>query len=235
MAYRTPVLLPRLLIALLAAQASACIIISDDGTSAGTSSSTTSDASTSGATSTASDASTSGATSTGTDSASTTAASDTATSDTASGTASGTTAETSTSGTTVDTTGSTTGGADPGFDPADPGVQMCADPFADDPVEIMSAAIKGDILFLSIGYGGGCQTHDFGLCWDGAFAESDPVQASLVLAHDAKGDLCEAYITEEKQLELTSLKKAWQDAYQQQSGTIIIHLAGWTDPISYFF
>ena len=234
MAYRTPVLLPRLLIALLAAQASACIIISDDGTSAGTSSSTTSDASTSGATSTASDASTSGATSTGTDSASTTAASDTATSDTASGTASGTTAETSTSGTTVDTTG-TTGGADPGFDPADPGVQMCADPFADDPVEIMSAAIKGDILFLSIGYGGGCQTHDFGLCWDGAFAESDPVQASLVLAHDAKGDLCEAYITEEKQLELTSLKKAWQDAYQQQSGTIIIHLAGWTDPISYFF
>ena len=234
MAYRTPVLLPRLLIALLAAQAAACIIISDDGTSAGTSSSTTSDASTSGATSTASDASTSGATSTGTDSASTTAASDTATSDTASGTASGTTAETSTSGTTVDTTG-TTGGADPGFDPADPGVQMCADPFADDPVEIMSAAIKGDILFLSIGYGGGCQTHDFGLCWDGAFAESDPVQASLVLAHDAKGDLCEAYITEEKQLELTSLKKAWQDAYQQQSGTIIIHLAGWTDPISYFF
>lgn len=224
MAYRVTALLPRLLIALLAAQASACIIITDDTTTAGSSSSSgdasTGDTSTSGATSTTV------ATSTGTDSASTTAASDSTTAGT-----SGTTAETGSAGTTA----TTTGGADPGFDPADPGVQSCADPFADDPVDIMSAAIKGDVLFLSIGYGGGCQTHDFGLCWDGAFAESDPVQTKLALAHDGHGDACEAYITEEKQLELIALKKAWQDAYQQQSGTIIIHLAGWADPIPYIF
>lgn len=222
-----------LLTLLLAVQATACIII-DGGKTTDSDATTTADATSSSS----SDSTTGTNSSTGTDSTAGTDSSAGTGTDSATTSSSGTTGA-STSGTTIETTtattGDTTGGADPGFDPNDPGVQTCADPFANDSVDIMSAAIKGDLLFLDIGYSGGCQTHDFGLCWDGAFAESDPVQASLVLAHDGHGDACEAYITEQKQLMLAPLKKAWQDAYQQQSGTIILNLAGWADPIPYIF
>lgn len=140
-----------------------------------------------------------------------------------------------TSTTDPDTSSGTTGGGGLGFDPLDDGVQMCSDGFAQDPVEITAAAIKGDVLFLDIAYGGGCADHEFGLCWDGAFAESDPVQTWMTLGHESNDDPCDAIVMEERQLDLTDLKQAWIDGYQQMSGTIIIHLTGWSDPIYYNF
>lgn len=198
------------------------------GTSS-TSSSSDTDTSTSTSTSTAS-------TSDGMTSSTSTSTSTSATATTTSTSASSSTAATEgTTGESTSTAGTTTGGAGPGFDPDDGAIQLCVDPYASDPVEIFDAAIKGDVLFLDIGYGGGCEDHLFGLCWDGLFAESEPVQVSIALGHDAQGDACEAYIMEQKAIDLGPLRQAWIDAYGQQSGTITIHLAGFDQPIDYTF
>lgn len=86
-----------------------------------------------------------------------------------------------------------------------------------------SASVSGDTLSIDVSYGGGCETHDFQICWDGLFLESEPVQVGLEVWHDAHGDACEAEISETLTFDLSPLKQAWQDGYQQESGTITIH------------
>ncbi|MCA9693833.1 MAG: hypothetical protein KC636_29875 [Myxococcales bacterium] len=134
-----------------------------------------------------------------------------------------TTVEPTTDATTDATTDTTTGG----FDPDDPGVQLCGLDYPMDLVTIDAAVINGDDLELMIGYGGGCEEHDFGLCWDGLFLESNPVQAGVTLAHDGHGDACEAYLMEMITIDLSPLKAAWIDAYNQDSGTILVNLGGY--------
>lgn len=85
-------------------------------------------------------------------------------------------------------------------------------------------AIAGDTLEITVSYSGGCEEHEFQLCWDGAFMESDPVQARLTLGHDAHGDACEAYLTETLIFGLEPLKQAWIDSYGGSTGTIILEL-----------
>jgi hypothetical protein len=89
----------------------------------------------------------------------------------------------------------------------------------------MSLTINGDCLDVEVGYSGGCEDHDFTSCWDESFAESDPVQAWLWIDHDAHNDLCEAYIQTTVSFDLTALREGWQEAYQADSGSIIIHVA----------
>ena len=91
-----------------------------------------------------------------------------------------------------------------------------------DATELGEAAISGDTLTIGASYGGGCEAHDFQVCWDQSFMESEPVQVRLEVWHDANGDSCEAYLSETLQFDLAPLKQAWQDAYQQESGTITI-------------
>ncbi len=144
---------------------------------------------------------------------------------------------TTSSSTSGSTTGDTSDTSDTGgsFDPDDDGVQLCGGDYPMDPVDITSGVINGDTLTLSVAYGGGCEEHDFGLCWDSLFLESEPVQVNLALAHDGMGDACEAYIMEDLVLDLTPLKQAYQDAYQTDTGTITIHVDGLDGPITYSF
>lgn len=96
-----------------------------------------------------------------------------------------------------------------------------------DTFDVTSVAIDGDLLNVGVAYAGGCQTHEWTLCWpDQVFMESDPVQASLEILHDAHGDSCEAWIEETIQLDLSPLASAWQGAYGASSGTIVVHVAG---------
>jgi hypothetical protein len=98
-----------------------------------------------------------------------------------------------------------------------------------DEYEVIAASISGDTLTVDVGYGGGCATHDFTLCWpDQAFAESDPVQATVEPFHDAHDDECDMYIEEPRTFDLAPLKQAWQDAYHATSGTILVHVGGQT-------
>lgn len=103
-----------------------------------------------------------------------------------------------------------------------------------DPFEVAAATVAGDTLTVSVSYGGGCEAHDFALCWpDGTFMESAPVQVDLDLWHDGHDDPCDAYLSEDRALDLTPLKLAWQVAYHATSGTIVIHVNDQT--VSYSF
>ena len=104
-----------------------------------------------------------------------------------------------------------------------------------DPLEIGSAAIEGDTLKVEVTYGGGCEMHVIDMCWDGNFAESFPVQAWIALSHDSNDDSCEALITEMRSIDLGAMKTAYQEGYQTQNGTIIIHLGGWPSTLDYTF
>ena len=57
----------------------------------------------------------------------------------------------------------------------------------------------------------------------------------VLLSHEDNDDPCEAWITEEMVFNLLPLKKAWQEQYNEMSGTIIINLEGWEEQITYDF
>lgn len=98
-----------------------------------------------------------------------------------------------------------------------------------DEISVDGASISGDTLSVDVGHGGGCETHEYSICWpDQTFMESEPVQVNLEIYHDANGDMCDAYFTSTLTFDLTPLKTAWQDAYQQESGTITVHVDGQT-------
>ena len=103
-----------------------------------------------------------------------------------------------------------------------------------DPVDIGAVTVDGDLLSVDVAFGGGCEAHSFAICWpDQAFMESEPVQVGLEVWHDANGDGCEAYLHETLVTELSPLKQAWIDAYQQESGTILLNIGG--QQVSYSF
>ena len=102
-----------------------------------------------------------------------------------------------------------------------------------DATDLAEAALSLDTLTLVASYSGGCEAHEFQICWDQDFAESAPVQIWLEVWHDANGDACEAIDTQTLSFDLTPLKQAWQDAYQQSSGEITVHTDGGT--VAYTF
>lgn len=93
-----------------------------------------------------------------------------------------------------------------------------------DPFTLLEAEIEGDTLSMQVGYGGGCRSHKFELLISDEFMESEPVQTVAVLDHDSGDDPCDAYILTWLFADLSPLKQAWQAAYLQESGKIVLHL-----------
>lgn len=98
------------------------------------------------------------------------------------------------------------------------------DRFGTDDFELNSAAITDDTLTVSVSYSGGCEAHQFTLVASESFLESFPVQLHVYIAHNANGDTCEAYPTEDYHFDLTPIKTRYQEAYRQEAGTIILIL-----------
>ena len=98
------------------------------------------------------------------------------------------------------------------------------DQFGTDPYTLNSATITEDTLNISVSYSGGCKNHQFTLVVSEEFLESFPVQLHAYLAHDANGDTCEAYPTEDYRFDLTPIKTMYQNAYRQEAGTIVLRL-----------
>ncbi len=83
-----------------------------------------------------------------------------------------------------------------------------------DPFVINEASISGNVLTLSVSYGGGCEDHDFLLYMSPpAFMESFPVQANLYLHHDGHADACDAYLTEELHFDLSPIRSLYYRFY----------------------
>ena len=105
---------------------------------------------------------------------------------------------------------------------------------ADDFV-LSAAAIAGDTLAVTVEYGGGCAEHVFALDASGAFLESDPVQLVVSLAHNANGDACQRWVTQDYCFSLAPLKARYREEYQQDSGAIVLQLEGSQSELVYEF
>lgn len=98
-------------------------------------------------------------------------------------------------------------------------------PFPKDDVTIEGASIEGDLLTLDVAYGGGCRTHQFRLYGSNGFMESYPVQARVILSHNANGDHCEALIRHDIVFDLSPLKQSYQRGYQDD-GPVLLRITG---------
>ena len=109
------------------------------------------------------------------------------------------------------------------------------DKFGNDVFVINSATITEDTLEISVSYSGGCKEHKFTLISSDHFLESFPVQLHVSVAHDAMGDSCEAYPTEEYHFDLTPIKTMYQEAYRVDTGTIVLRLKDYPQELNYTF
>ena len=76
-----------------------------------------------------------------------------------------------------------------------------------DPIEINSATIEGDCLFLSVSHSGGCEEHLYELVEFPLFCGTPPLPPTMLqLRHDANNDYCEAYITTMISFDLSNLQ-----------------------------
>ena len=103
-----------------------------------------------------------------------------------------------------------------------------------DPITINDVKIIKDLINLNVSYGGGCEEHIFALVAS-AFIESNPVQVNVLLSHEDNNDPCEMWITQDFIFNLKPLKRAWQQAYNKISGTIILNLQGYDEVLYYNF
>jgi hypothetical protein len=95
---------------------------------------------------------------------------------------------------------------------------------ARDFVGVSGVSVSGDALTLTVTHSGGCKTHEYGLCWNQTFLESQPVQAQLRVLHEDNGDSCEAIVTNTLTFDLADLKAAYRSGYASQTGTVILRL-----------
>ncbi len=95
-----------------------------------------------------------------------------------------------------------------------------------DPFVLNDAAIAGDTLSLNLSYAGGCARHEFTLVASELFRESDPVQLPVTLAHDANGDSCEAWLTQDYEFDLSLLRDRYRQAYGGGPGRMVLLLEG---------
>ena len=96
--------------------------------------------------------------------------------------------------------------------------------FGTDRYVLNAATITDDTLTINVSYGGGCKTHQFTLIASEAFLESFPVQLPISIAHNANGDLCRAWLTEDYHFDLTPIKTLYQEGYRQEAGIIVFRL-----------
>ena len=83
-----------------------------------------------------------------------------------------------------------------------------------------SMTIEANTLRVTVSYGGGCEDHEFAACWDGTIQESNPAQLSLTLAHDANDDLCDAFITRDLFIDISSLPAGFGSPARGTANTI---------------
>jgi len=96
-----------------------------------------------------------------------------------------------------------------------------------DPFSVEETSVAGDVLRVKVQYGGGCARHEIqGVAW-GGWMESFPVQVRVFLTHEGFDDPCDAFITEDRYLDLGPLKRAYRKSYGSQApgtATLVIRL-----------
>ena len=63
-----------------------------------------------------------------------------------------------------------------------------------DPFNMHFYNVANDSLKVNVSYSGGCETHNFILVWPEIITQIYPPEFSIILLHNANGDVCESYI-----------------------------------------
>ena len=108
-----------------------------------------------------------------------------------------------------------------------PGIEVCPQDMS---TQLAPLYLDGDALALDVTYSGGCEEHEFKLCYNGSFQESSPVQATLYVIDLTKTDPCEATPSKPKVFSLAPLRAAYQKAYQTDKGTVNLRIGSETVP-----
>jgi hypothetical protein len=99
-----------------------------------------------------------------------------------------------------------------------------------DHYNIISAEIEGVLLFITVEYSGGCAHHTFEFVGNRATSKSIPPQRSVMLFHENGGDMCEAMVTRNIEIDISEL------AMKQEKGNeIILNLEGYNEPLKFVF
>ena len=114
------------------------------------------------------------------------------------------------------------------------GTADAAEEWGGDRFQLSAASITGDTLAVTVSYSGGCRDHQFTLVASASFLESDPVQLEVALAHNANGDPCRGWLTENHLFSLVPIKERFQSQYQD-SGRIVLLLEDAPDELLYEF
>ena len=97
-------------------------------------------------------------------------------------------------------------------------VESFAEVAAGDPIDIFDAWIEGDTLKVDIGHSGGCAEHGYALWTTRASTRSLPPQHSVLLTHDANGDMCEAYLRRTLDFSLNPIRRL----HQGQESVVVV-------------
>lgn len=99
-----------------------------------------------------------------------------------------------------------------------------------DPYWVDALSIDGDMLSVSIQYGGGCIQHSFQLYMTpAAFLESHPVQASLYLWHNSYDDPCKAIVPQTVTFDIRAIAALFQSQYRGGDGEIWLNVHEFDD------
>ncbi|NEQ48720.1 MAG: hypothetical protein F6K11_01115 [Leptolyngbya sp. SIO3F4] len=90
---------------------------------------------------------------------------------------------------------------------------------------ILKAKIKGDSLYVTFEFGGGCRPHTFRGISRNAFAESMPPQLTLYFEH-VSSDMCRALLRKEFAFDLTP-------ARYSGAKEVVLHLTGFEESLLY--
>ena len=117
-------------------------------------------------------------------------------------------------------------------------VVLGEEPRQKDPFRLDSAAVKDDLLTVEVSYSGGCRRHEFTLAAPRPFqmpALSSLVQLAMTLIHDANGDRCEGYPSEQLRFDLRPISRLYRETFNEDSGTVYLRLDGHSGPLVYRF
>lgn len=93
---------------------------------------------------------------------------------------------------------------------------------SDPVISIDTVEIRGNIMYIDVSYGGGCEKHEFDLIGSLAIAKSYPPIRSVQLVHRANGDKCRAIKKVKLEVYLDEI------AYKKEEGSEIYYtLEGW--------
>ena len=86
------------------------------------------------------------------------------------------------------------------------------DELPSDEIMVKNVNIENGCIRIEVGYSGGCKEHEIELVKMPLFCGTPPIPDPIFyLTHDANGDLCEAFITEEIKYDLKLLKNQYPE------------------------